>query len=1131
MATIGGPVSGTPAAETLLGQASDYDLAPPSGERLDNFADTINGDGGDDVIVGDLFDSAGYDTEADTIHGGAGNDRIYGDTINFADIGLSPVLIELANPSGFANVTGDALWITRTQGSDDQLFGDEGNDTIFGGGGNDSLDGGIGNDDLFGASGIDLLTAGAGNDLLNGGVGNDTMRGNGGDDFYIIDSTDDVVEENVDEGLDVVQSTVTYSLDVAGRLHVENLTLSGSGTASATGNARDNEIRGDSNTTANVLTGLDGDDTYIVGAGDTIVETTTGGTDTVASSTESIDLADYANTENIELRGTNALTADGNAGANLIRADANTAANALTGLAGNDTYLIATGDTIVEAANGGTDTVASFTLSLDLANFTEVENITLFGAGTQTATGNSGANDLRGESNSGANVLTGLGGNDTYFVGIGDTIVEAENGGDDTVSSSTRDLDLAGFTNVENIRLFGSTDYDATGNDNANRLDGSDNTAANVLTGKGGDDDYIVGAGDMIAELLSGGTDAVISSDISLSLANYANVENVILIGTTALSATGTNGANLIDGQQNSAVNALTGLAGDDTYFVGIGDTITEISTGGNDTVTSSTRFLNLASFANVENITLLGTTALIATGNSGANRLSGEQNTAANSLSGLAGSDLYLVGAGDTVTETAAGGADTVGSSTRNLDLAQFANVESISLFGTLALTARGNNGANLIDGEKNTAANALTGLAGNDTFIIGTGDSIVETGTGGTDVVMSATRSIALASFSNVENVNLLGTLALTATGTTGANQLSGDQNTAANQLTGLAGNDLYIIGAGDTIVETATGGSDTVGSSTRNLDLAQFTNVENITLFGSTALTARGNSGANSLDGKQNSAANTLTGLGGNDTYIIGSNDRIVEAANGGADLVVGSTVSVNISTFANVENIVLVGASTISATGNSIGNSLDGAQNTGANLLVGGGGNDTYFIGAGDRVSEAASGGTLDIAVSATVSLDLSSVNFANVEQVVLQGTAALNATGNTSANALIGNAGANVLNGKLGNDLMTGGTGADTFFFNTAPNSTANVDFISDFRSVDDTFRLENAVFTGLATGTLSTSAFVAGTAAINSNDRIIYDQATGNLFYDADGTGSIAAVRIAILQNKAAVSASDFLIV
>ena len=77
----------------------------------------------------------------------------------------------------------------------------------------------------------------------------------------------------------------------------------------------------------------------------------------------------------------------------------------------------------------------------------------------------------------------------------------------------------------------------------------------------------------------------------------------------------------------------------------------------------------------------------------------------------------------------------------------------------------------------------------------------------------------------------------------------------------------------------------------------------------------------------------------------------------------------------------------------------------------------------------------------------------------------------------------------------------------------------------------DKIYLDNAVFGVLADGALAAGAFRSGTAAADADDRIIYNSATGALFYDADGNGAGAAVQFATLSTGLALSASDFLVI
>ncbi len=190
------------------------------------------------------------------------------------------------------------------------------------------------------------------------------------------------------------------------------------------------------------------------------------------------------------------------------------------------------------------------------------------------------------------------------------------------------------------------------GNAGNNTVDGGAGT--DTMEGRAGNDTYIVDAtADVVTEALGGGTaDTVQSAAISLNLANYANVENAILTGTLNLSLTGSASGNALTG--NAGSNSITGGGGTDTMTGGNGndsyvvddatDTIVETSTGGTaDRVISSIINLNLASYANVENIALSGAAALNATGNAGANVIIG--NAGANSIFGGGGADKFTGG------------------------------------------------------------------------------------------------------------------------------------------------------------------------------------------------------------------------------------------------------------------------------------------------------------------------------------------------------------------------------------------------------------------------------------------------------------------------------------------------------
>ena len=144
-------------------------------------------------------------------------------------------------------------------------------------------------------------------------------------------------------------------------------------------------------------------------------------------------------------------------------------------------------------------------------------------------------------------------------------------------------------------------------------------------------------------------------------------------------------------------------------------------------------------------------------------------------------------------------------------------------------------------------------------------------------------------------------------------------------------------------------------------------------------------------------------------------------------------------------------------------------------------------------------------------------------------------------GNAAINTLSGGAGNDTLIGGSGNDLLSGGLGADVFRFDTALNVTNNVDSLMDFASGEgDRIELENAVFTKLSTLVeispghfeLAAGLFVAeaGATAHQSDDYILYDTNTGNLYYDADGSGAGAAVQFATIIGHPAVSNTDFFV-
>jgi serralysin len=305
--------------------------------------------------------------------------------------------------------------------------------------------------------------------------------------------------------------------------------------------------------------------------------------------------------------------------------------------------------------------------------------------------------------------------------------------------------------------------------------------------------------------------------------------------------------------------------------------------------------------------------------------------------------------------------------------------------------------------------------------------------------------------------------------------------------------------------------------------------------------------GGAGDERLDGGAND--DVLMGGAGEDVLVGGTGtDRIsywsatsgVTANLANASL---NTGDANGDTYSSIEN--LDGSKfNDKLTGTSGNNVIDGGR--GADRMEGGAGHDRYYVdNAGDVVIEANVSGN-DLVVS-TVSFSLAGQY---VERLTLDGAADINGTGNSFANEIVGNAGDNtldgssgndtidgsggidILNGGTGNDTLTGGTGGDFFVFNSALNASTNVDTITDFNVAGDTIWIDNAVFLGLADGALAAGAFTANADgnAGDSSDRIIYETDTGNLYFDADGTGAGAKVLFAKLDAGLALTNSDFVV-
>jgi len=763
------------------------------------------GGGGNDEIIGN---AAG-----NTLSGGAGNDTMTGGAGNDTYIvDAFDTLIEVSG-GGIDTVRSGSSYVLSAANVE--------NVTLTGGGALNATGNALAN----------VLTGTSGDNVLDGGAGTDTLIGGDGNDTYKVNTAgDSVLESNVAGGTDLVLSSASFTLGA----NVENLTLTGGGAINATGNELDNALTGNSGANvldgqagADTLAGGPGNDSYVFDGSDTVLEAPGEGADTVRSAVSYV-LA-IANVENVTLTGADAIDATGDAAANLLTGnsganvlDGRGGADTLAGGGGNDSYVVDALDTLIESAGGGTDTVLSgSSYVLSAAN---VENLTLNGGGAINATGNALANVLTG--NSGDNVLdggtgndtlAGGAGNDTFVIYGGDTVIEADGEGIDTI--------LAGFTcslpgYVENLFLTGSGNFSATGNELDDTLTG--NSGANVLDGQGGadtlaggggNDSYVIDGSDTVIEAAGEGIDTILAG-FTYSLAEH--FENLTLTGTGNIDATGNAADNVLTGNAFDNIlnggggnDTMIGGAGDDTYFVvENADTVTEAANAGHDTV-NAWRSFNLPD--GVEDLNLLGAAAINGTGNALNNVMHGNRND--NLLGGGAGNDSYFVnGGGDVVTEAVGAGTDTVNS---GINFTLGANLEKLVLTGNARLgtgnaldnrltgdarnnTLEGGAGNDTLDGG--AGFDTLLGGPGNDSFLVDSAaDRIFEFAGGGTDTVRSTAAYYRLGD--EIENLIF----------EPGAGNAQGFGNSGNNVLTGNAGDDTLAGGEGnDTLVGNA--GADT-------------------------------------------------------------------------------------------------------------------------------------------------------------------------------------------------------------------------------------------------------------------------------------------------------------------------------
>ncbi|OAM53243.1 hypothetical protein A7981_07565 [Methylovorus sp. MM2] len=1088
--------------DTLIGGAGNDTLVGDFG------ADNLQGGAGDDdyyiylktagtganvvASIEDIITDTSGNDDTITLFGGSGTTKTSSILLNSAIENLIAHNID-GGITANINLTGNASANTITgSNGNNVILGLAGKDTINGFDGNDSIDGGADDDWLIGSDGDDTLVGGVGADSLSGGNDNDT---------YVVAikahtfgaDTSDILEDIIDEsgdGIDTIKLTGSLTLAQASTLdfsgyygNIENIDISGTASTKLNiiGNDLDNYIIG--NTAANSLSGGDGNDTldgglgndslkggagddlYIVNAITDLVDEdgNTDSNDSIQASI-SIDLANpnYTGIEHVILTGTAALSATGNIGANTLIGnaganilDGGAGADELVGGAGNDIYIVDDEDDIViEDLNAGNDTIKS-SVSFELADAANVENLILTGTANDdidgfgnllanTITGNDGDNLLYGGGGTVADTLIGGKGSDTYRVdlvttGTGsnitykpkDTITEsAVNPGDiDTVvlfdvngiSNMVSTITLGANFEVLNAVPTGFAQLNLTGNTLNNQIAG--NSAANVILGLTGNDSLYGGLGD---DTIDGGAgdDYVQGDEGDDSLIGGLGVDE--LMGG--------------DGNDTYVVNITTVGTGINAEAQ-LEDTITELTGEGTSDTLKLTGAANLIErtqitladeLAEIENFDIsgTGTTFLRITGNSANNNMIG--NAGENTLEGMDGND------------TLDGGADD--------DSVEGGNGDDILLGGAGGDYLIGGDGNDFLDaGADNDRAE---GSDGNDSIYGGLGKDNVGGGAdddfidGGADNDTLAGQDGDDFIYGGLGNDVISGDNQNDDDDTDDGNDFI-DGEAGNDSIEGNAGNDILFGGLGnDTILGGAD--SDVLHGNDGNDVLHGNDGEDNIDgEFGNDKLF--GGNGNDHLDGEEGTdtvdggdgddgvfgedGTDYITGGAGND-YISGGASMDLLTGGTGADKFVfdAAIVATNadiITDFSRTEHdkIVLDG---------SIFRSLQAGLGTIASGIIATG-EDTYLIyefGKGRLYYDADANGAASKAVLITwfgqdIPLSLNVDDFEVLPSTLTLGTAvADNFSGNSGNDNYDGLAGNDAINGGIGFDTLNGGLGND-----------------------------------------------------------------------------------------------------
>ena len=332
--------------------------------------------------------------------------------------------------------------------------------------------------------------------------------------------------------------------------------------------------------------------------------------------------------------------------------------------------------------------------------------------------------------------------------------------------------------------------------------------------------------------------------------------------------------------------------------------------------------------------------------------------------------------------------------------------------------------------------------------------------------------------------------------------------------NQVSGIKGGFTIAKAQGNLgIIENAIGGSGN--------DLITGNAVANTLTGGAGNDTLSSGAGNDTLNG--NTGNDSMSGGTGNDIYSVDSSfDTVTENSNEGTDTIQSSVTH---TLGSNIENLTLTGTAIINGTGNTFNNTIRG--NSEVNEIYGGLGVDLLYGGAGNDILDGGTPTTYDSSNDRLYGQAGDDELWGGTGLDYLDGGDGADLLWGWDGNdSLLGGTGNDDIYGSAGNDTLIGHSGQDFFVFNS---KTEGIDRITDFNVFDDAIAVSLAGFGGglTANAYLNSSQFKIGTAATAATHKFIYNNTTGALYFDQDGTGLIGQVQIATLNSSLALTNND----